>query len=703
MSSLDRLLSPRRVAFVGVSSDSTKPANRGVNFTRDHGFGGEIYGVNPSAQPVPGVTMVSSIGELPEGLDVAVLALPSALIIDAVRACGERGIPNAIVFANGFADVGDHALQDELKAVARDGGVRLVGPNCLGVLDMRARFAGTFSSLLPRGQVKQGRIGLVSQSGAVGNTVLLSFSGLDLGISAWMATGNEVDINALEAMDALLARDDTDLLVAVLEAVNDAGDRLRQLGARSRATGKPILVFKAGKSDASKRAAESHTGKIVGSHEAWNRAVADCGLLGVDSLEHLTDAAIAFDLCGWREAGPIAILCGSGGMGGIICDDVTAAGLSLATLSASTRANLRDILPSGASTLNPVDPTTVSESNYYAAARALLHDQNVGVLLLAVNSLARNYASMRDSLGELATIARDLGKHVAVTYFSPFDTMPPEMETGLRQDGVLIIPTSARLARCIGTVNQWGQLSAVKEAPDTHDQDHILPSAEADHATPRDIRSLPQMAEMLGEYGIPVIPTMQLETAEQAIALPKAGARATVLKLESSTVAHKSDAGLVRLNLTSEAEIEGAFAALSRVQKDFGGQIVAQPQLEDRLEVIVGGVRDAELGWLVTVGLGGILVELIGELDMALCPLSIEQARDLVARGRLGTMLRGYRGQAARDAEGLAAIVAATSRLLVDQAGLTEFELNPVMIGAAGEEAFVVDALAAFAPSESRR
>lgn len=697
MSDLGRLLAPRKVAFVGVSSDAAKPANRGVNFMLAHGFSGDIYGVNPSAQPIAGVTMVSSIADLPDGLDVAVLALPGAMIDDAVRQCGERGIPNAVIFANGFADVGDHALQERLGQTARTARVRLVGPNCLGVLDMRARFAGTFSSLLPRGHIQQGRIGLVSQSGAVGNTVLLSFAGLDLGISAWMATGNEIDIDALEGLETILARDDTDLLVAVLEAVNDAGDRLKQLGANSRASGKPVLVFKAGKSDASKLAAESHTGKIVGSHEAWNQAMADCGLLSAESLEHLTDAAIAFGKCGWREAGPIAILCGSGGMGGIICDDLTASGLALATLSASTRAALQDILPSGASTLNPVDPTTVSEASYYAAARALLSDDGVELLLIAVNSLARNYASMPDSLNELASFARERGKRVAVTYFSPFDALPPETETALRQNGLLIIPTSSRLARCIGTVNQWQAQHTTASGSMIRTDDTGPVHAPEAQGVAHDVRALPAMTPMLEDFGIPVIPTMRIESAQQAVTALSSDVRAIVMKLEASSIAHKSDAGLVRLGLSTEPKIADAFADLDTLKTRYGGEIVAQPLLTDMLEVIVGGIRDAELGWLVTVGLGGVFVELIGELEMALCPIPEDKAYELVSRGRLGKVLRGYRGQAARDIKALASIVAATSHLLASTDGLMEFELNPVMIGAEGDGALVVDALAAFA------
>jgi len=691
--SLRRLFAPRKVAVVGASSDPKKVANRGIHYMTAHGFAGEIIGVNSGNAPSGLVPSVASIADLPEGVDVAVLAIPAEHIIDAVAACGARQIPFAVIFANGFADVGDVALQERLTKVARDGGVRIVGPNCLGVLDMTTRFAGTFSSLLAKGKLKPGRIGLVSQSGAVGNSVLLTFHATDVGISAWLATGNEVDIDALEGVRYMLERPDTDMVIAVLEAVKEAGLQLHELGRRSLELGKPVLVFKAGKSDASRRAAESHTGKIVGSHESWRQIVGDSGLLSVDSLEHLSDVALAIGVCGWRGAGSVAILCGSGGVGGIICDDLTLAGIALARLSERTVQALRKILPSGASTLNPVDPTTVTEDVYYGAADALLRDEAVSVLILAINSLARDYTSMGQRLLNLATLARQLRKSVAATYFSPFDKLPDEVERQLRAAGVLILPTSARLARSLGSMRRWQALVTPEGEAATQLSTAPIHAAAIANASVT-AQSLLEMSDLLARYDIAGVPTAVVEGVAEALAQRRRPGEKIVLKLESSALAHKSDAGLVRIGLRHEAEIAAAIDDLRRLREIHGGVIVAQPQIENAVEVIVGGIQDPELGRLITVGLGGIFVELIGEMATILCPAERPDIIRLLARGRLGTMLAGYRGQPRRDVDALARVIAGASRLLADRPDIDEFELNPVMVGAEGQGAWVVDALA---------
>lgn len=689
---LDGLFAPRRVAVVGASSDPHKVAGRPARYMAARGFQGEVYGVNPSQNGTETRLACASIDALPDGVDVAILCIPVDKIVEAVAACSRRRIPFAIVFANGFADTGNFKLQEELIAVAAAGGVRLVGPNCLGVFDLKTNFMGTFASRLDTRRLAHGSIGLVSQSGAVGNAALLSFEALDIGLSAWLATGNEADIDALEGIEYMLGRDDTSMIVTMLEAVHGAGAKVKALGKISRSRGKPIVVLKSGKSDASKAAAQSHAGKIVGSHEAWSQVVRDCGWLQVESLEHLTDVALAMGKCGWRHVGDVAVLCGSGGMGGLFCDELTDFEVPLAVLGDSTRKGLSEVLPVAAGLGNPVDPTTVSEDIYYRAAELLIRDERVSTLILLVNSLARDYGSLDQRIGSLLLTASKLRTRVAISYFSPHDALPVAVEKSLVAQGALILPTGPRLARALGTIRRWERNVA---ADTTSLRKEVSRAAtKADHATIHEVQSLVHLAPLLQQYGIETVKTVEVGTAAQALNLLGSAHTKIVLKLEGTSIAHKTEFGLVHVGLSNGAQIEAVMAQLKQLQHIHGGVIVAQPQIEECLEVIIGGLNDSELGRLITIGLGGVLVELLNEASVASCPVGEEEVMRLLARGRLAQMLAGYRGMPARDASALARMVAACSQLLCDHPEISEFELNPVMIGQTGSGAWAVDALA---------
>lgn len=689
----DRLFRPRKVAVVGASMDTKKVANRGMRFMAARNYAGEVFGVNPAAAEAGIAGMVGTIDDLPKGVDVAVLSVPVDQIIACVAACGRKQIPFAIVFANGFADVGNWALQEELIAIARQSHVRLIGPNCLGVLDLQSNFAGTFSSLLDRNLLIHGDVALVSQSGAVGNSVLLSFQALRIGISCWAATGNEADFDAIEALEYVLDRDDTNVAIGIFEAVHDAGQRLQRLAAQSLRCGKPILLMKTGKSEASRRAAQSHTGKVVGDNEAWRQIIADFGFLNMESLEHIADASLAFSVCRWRKTGAAAILCGSGGTGGIISDDLFRFGVELAALSDQTKSALRAILPKGASASNPVDPTTVTEDVYYRAAHIILEDEGVGTLVLAVNSLARGYSDMPARLEALCKAAQSYDKNVAVTYFSPHDALSIEAEIRLRSSGLLILPTSGRLARAIGSVCDWERLTVPVRPRDRHSAAGTSHEIGGDQPR-RDVLSLLDLRETLEEFGIAVVATVPVRRASDALSVGSSEGGGIVLKLESSSIAHKTDAGLVCVGLRDLAETSRQIDRLAKLQEQYGGTIVAQPLILDAVEVVIGGLRDPELGPLVTVGLGGIFVELSKEVAIAICPIDEARAKDLLQKGRLGVMLAGYRGAKACDVQALAAAVSGVSRLLVSRSDFVEFELNPVLVGKVGEITCAVDALA---------
>jgi acetate---CoA ligase (ADP-forming) len=682
------------VVVVGASSDPTKNSGKPLYHLSRHGYRGQVCAVNPRHDEIFGFPSYRSVDAIPWPPELALVMLPAAGAAEAIRACGARGARAAVVFGNGFADAGRADLQEELALAAREAGMRLLGPNCLGAVNTANGLTASFSSYLLRRMFRPGHVALATQSGSVGNAILMDFQDLGVGLSKWVATGNEADTDLLDVVEYLVD-DPASHVIAVFAEAFKRGWRWPQIATRARDLGKPIIVLKAGVGTRSAQAVISHSGKIAGVHKVWEDLAALEHLTVVESVEELCDAAQALSIAP-RAAGGFAIL-GSGGSGVLAVDECQRRDLPVAELGTSTTRALRGQLPPAASVENPVDPTPTTDVAWSAACQTIVNDPGVGYFTVVISSLVRPHEITFDLLRPTTDDAARLGKAMCVTYLAASDPMDPALRERLRAQGVLTLPTPARSVRALAHLRR----SAVR-TPEVNPaaSQPTLAAGAAPHPRPASVvpaaglQGIGRLEQQLRGYRISVAATHVVRSAEEAVRAVAALRGPGVLKLEDPLVPHKTEHGLIRLAISDPQEAAAAFDSLQGQAVDSDAVVVVQPQIGPGVEVLVSCTIDAELGPVVTVGAGGILTELIADTCSSPAPVSPERAVDMIARTRVSRLLTGYRGIGPHDLAALSELIAGVSRFFVEHGGFTELELNPVVVLATGSGAVVVDALA---------
>jgi acetate---CoA ligase (ADP-forming) len=677
------LLHAKSIVVIGASASASKAGGRPHRILDKLGFSGEVFLVNKRhAEPIDGLHVYSDVSELPSVPDLAIVCLPASGVVQAIEACASKGIGAAVVFSNGFAESGDTGLQNALLDAAA-GSVRLLGPNCLGFANFNNGVAGTFSSYLLQRDITPGSsVALVTQSGALGNSLLLSFSELQVDLQAWAATGNEADLTITDFVEAFVEDQHTRLVVTCVESLKD-GHRWVDIARRARDRGKKILVVKGGASERSQALALSHSGKLLGSHVLWTEFADQLGLVSVETVNDLADVThvghclqgIDFD----PAKGGLGIVTSSGGLGVLLSDSCERNGVKLADLERATRDELVSALPVGASVHNPVDPTPVTDEAYLGAARTLLSDKGVGIVLVILQSLSRDYGSVAGRVADLAEFASQRNKVVAISYLAENDRLPADVEGSLRRGGVIVLPSPDRVIRA------WGRLIGMPKSLDSHSSTESV-------ATPPTAVPWREVAPWLEQVGLPVVQSATLTSAADARSFLEQVRAPVVLKIDDPAVAHKSDVGGVILNIADPGQIVDAYHKLAALGSE-DAVVVGQKQVEGGLEVLVSVRRDAELGVVLSVGWGGIYTNLISDIVSAPCPLTSEEARRLVTRSRIGELLLGFRGDCGYDIDALCVLLERLSQVFSAQDRYREIEINPVRVLRDGHGCVIVDAL----------
>ncbi len=682
-SALSRLLHPTSIALVGASPDASKLAGRPLAYLKQYGFQGGIYPVNPKHAQIDGVPCVASVEELPYGLDLALILLPAKGVADALEQCGRRGVASAISIAGGFAEAGDAAEQQRLTDICRHHGIRLVGPNCVGVLQPAEGVTATFSSELKNRMPRAGRIALLTQSGALGNSLLQSFNDLDIGLAYWVSTGNEADVGLLELVEHSLYDDNVELIALYVEGLKQ-GERLLDLARRARAAGKAIVVLRSGKSQLGRAAAVSHTGKLAGAWKVWRDVAAQAGLIPVDNLDQLLDVAAAFDRYGFpsaQGAQGLGVLTVSGGLGVLISDAAAEHGVALPAFATSTQAALRQVLPAQMTVANPVDTALFTDEKGYAlCAETVLHDEAIGTLLLVLTTLAHDYQALLPWLERLAGEARTLRKRLAVSYLSSSDPLAPEDRRRLMRAGALVLPTAERIVAALGR----RQLAAA-----------VLPAAPQPLAGSQASTSA---EDFLRHAAVPRVPEGIFSTLDAAVAFADQQGYPVVLKVVSPDIAHKSEAGGVALNLRDATALRGAWdrmvssVAAHAPRARITGYSV-QPMLSGGFELIVGCSIDPELGRVLMVGAGGIWAEVLDDVRFLALPASGEDITAALQSLRIAPILAGARGQGALDVAAAALAIQRLAHQFTVDGWVQEVDLNPLLVRALGKGVVALDVL----------
>ncbi|MGH2343128.1 acetate--CoA ligase family protein [Segnochrobactraceae bacterium EtOH-i3] len=681
---LDALFNPRTVAIVGASADVTKTGGRPVGYLLRHGFSGAIWPVNPKVQNIAGLPCFPSVADLPEAPDAAIVLLGAGRAHLAVRDLAERGTKLAIVLASGFGEAG--AAGKERQRLLREaaGPMRILGPNTIGAVDLRSRIVLSASGALEGEDLPAGGISLASQSGGILGALLSRAAARGIGFAKLASTGNETDIDIADLITFYASDADTRVIAVYAEGIRSV-EKFRAATALARAAGKPVVVFKVGRSEFGARAAVSHTGAMAGEDRVYDALFRQCGVIRAETFGDLLDIP-AMLASGRVMAGPrVAVLTSTGGAGSLVADSCGLAGLDVPLLDDATATRLAGLLDAEAPmTGNPVDVTLagVKPEIMTAATRSLLASERVDGVVVIVGSSA--LAQPDIAVAAIRTGAAESAKPI-IAYVSPD---APHILRALNRAG---IPAYTAPESCAVALTAAMPRAAAAALP-----------AAAPLAPPEGLRTGTlnevEARALFAHYGVTGAEQRVVATAKEATAAATALGGRVVLKVLSEAIPHKSDVGGVAVGLTAET-IGPALDAMATGLAARGlpapeGYLV-QKMLTGGVELILGLRRDPQLGPVLLLGAGGTLAELLHDSTLRLLPIGEDDARAMIGELRVSRLLSGYRGSPPADIDALVQAILALARMgeaLGDR--LAEAEINPLFVLPAGQGVAAADGLA---------
>ena len=712
-SDLSVFFRPRGVAVIGASRDPNKLGYGVVRNLLEQGYEGPVYPVNPNAEEILGLRAYRSIGTVPDPADLAVIVVPAPHVEQALIETGERGVKGVIIITGGFREVGPEgaAREARVKQIAEQYGIRLLGPNCIGVIDTHTPLNTTFVTGSPR----PGEIALVSQSGALAAAVIDWAVGSGVGFSRIVSLGNQAGVTEAEMLEAVAQDERTRAVLVYLEGVSDGRAFIE--AARRASERVPVVALKVGRGQSSARAVSSHTGALAGTDAAYDAAFRRAGVLRARGLEEMLDWARALAWQPLPQGNRVAVLTNAGGPGIIALEALEEEGLRLAPLSEQTKAFLRRRVPPAASVENPVDILPGSGPATYALCLdALLDDDAVdAVVVVTAPQDWFQPVSLAEVVGEVGGSALGRRKPVlgGIMGLTPGD----DAMQVLHRRKIPNYGFPERLGSALAAMwrrKQWLDArtrdeEAVMEADrDYETAQSVMQAAEAvmafrvehEAATPEEAGWLApdQVETLLNAYHIRTPETGLAPSADDAIALAESVGYPVVLKAAIPGVTHKTEVGAVMVNIRTPDELRGAFSAMmQRVRERMPSLSViegmyVQHMVESGVELIVGVVRDPQFGPLVMAGLGGTHVELQRDIAFELAPLTREQANDLLDRTAAGRLLGGFRGAPPADREAVVDTILRLAQIALDWPLIAEIEINPLIVQAEGGGAVAVDA-----------
>ena len=691
MPDLSRLLIPRSVAIVGASPTPGALGNSVLRNLDRHGYAGAIHLINPKRDTIDGRPCLNSIEDLPHGVDAAVLAIPGPAVLPAIRALADRGVGAAIIFSAGFAEGGEEGLaaQAEVARIARESGMVVEGPNCLGMVNYAAGVPLTFVEAPVLDLDGKPAVGIVSQSGAMAVVLGTTLMGKDLGVTLSVSTGNEAASGVEDYVEHLLDDPATPAIAMIVEQFRQPA-RFLTLAGRARALGKPIVLLHPGTSSAARESAATHTGAMAGDWQLMRAKVERAGVILVDSLEALGDVAELAVRCGIPKAGGTAVLTESGAFKALTLDLAERIGLPLPPMDGATAAAMRAAIPDFIPVSNPMDLTAqalVDPDLYRRTLIPLLADDNYAALLFGIiqtdeATSARKFPAIIDAVKALAP-----EKPVIFAGLDDGAPVPAEYITGLRDIGVTYFPSPDRAFRALRHLGRLAErdVACSDAAPIALDlPSGVIPEYRA--------------KQLLAPVGLPFPAGGFAADLEEAKAIAARVVYPVALKAQAAALSHKSDAGGVILNIADQAALDAAWDRLHTNVAAYDATIAldgAQVEAMGKrgVELIVGARNDPEWGPVILVGFGGVTAELLH--DVRLLPPDLTHAAIAAELRALkqGALLDGYRGSPALDVDAVARLIATLGQVLIGTPSIREIDLNPVVVYPAGEGVVALDAL----------
>jgi acetyl coenzyme A synthetase (ADP forming)-like protein len=687
---LEALFAPRGVAVIGASRDETKLGYGVVRNLIASGYKGALHFVNPKAPEIHGRPSYTDIGAVPDPVDLAVVIVPAAAVASTLEACGRRGVRAAVVISGGFGETGPEgkAREAEILAVAQRYGMRLVGPNCIGVIDTHLPLNTTFIKSVP----EPGDIAFVSQSGAICQAVIDWGAGMGIGFSRVASLGNQVDLAEAEVVRALVEDPHTRVITLYLEGVQDGPAFASAIADAARE--KAVVALKVGRTAAGKRAVSSHTGQLAGQEAAYDALFERCGVLRAGDAGELFEWARALAWCPPLQGTRVAVLTNAGGPGILAADALEAHGLQLAALAPATVEALHAIAPPHASFANPVDLLAAAgPPEYGAAARALLSDSGVDALLVV--SVPPPIEDPTPVAAAIAEAARGASKPVLVAVMG--EATVGKAQRLLRTAHIPDYRFPERAASALAALYRHTTWRARPPYVPAHFENLQHENAASQLTTLADgwVDGV-VAASVLAEYGIDGPWEMLVRSESEAARWAPRFGYPVVLKIVSPDIPHKTEVGGVALDLADETEVRLAFrrimAAARRARPDahIEGATMQQMVLHGQ-EVIVGAVRDPQFGPLMMFGAGGVEVEGLRDVAFGLAPLSRAEAEALLDATFAGRRLRGYRNSPPADREAALNALLRLAQFAADFPAVAEVEINPLRVQREGQGAVALD------------
>lgn len=684
-----RFLRPRSAAIIGMSARPGSAGQVCLQSLKVNNFQGDIHLVGRSNEPIDGRPVLRSPDELPEGIDLAVFTLPAAGVRDAIAACVRRKVGSAMIFAAGFAETGDRATQDEVTRMAREGGLAIVGPNCLGFTNnvdglmlhmLFAREAKRF------GKGSQPGIAVIGQSGGILGHLQRAIDALELPLSYVVSTGNEAGLETTDFIEFLADDPATSVLALYAEGIQRPQQFLAACRC-ARAAGKPIVLLHPGRGAKARQAAQSHTGALIGDYSAMRAHVEDAGALVVSTMDEMMDLIqILVRYPQPPTKGP-GILTASGAFIALTNDFSEELGLDIPPLAPETMTLLNSVLPAYGNYGNPLDVTAgVAPDALPVAVKALLDDPNTGMLFISYPiNLAPTVRGFNKGM-------EGSSKPKVMVVLGDSWQLPRETVEAVNESPAVFSRSSDRMLRAITLYTRYGQMLA---------RDHA-------RATPQPLENLPKVGKgaqpewlgkkLLAAAGIRVPAGELARSVDEAIAVAERIAYPVVLKAQSATLAHKTEAGGVILNLADEAALRSGWDRLTNNVKRAAPDVALDGVLVEQMspkgiELMVGATRDPGWGTVLLMGLGGIWVEALGDVQLLPGDASESQVLEALVRLRSVKLLTGFRGAPPADVAAVAKAATAIGRLMQTMPEIIEIDINPLMVYGKGEGATALDAL----------
>lgn len=705
-SELEYFFSPRSIAIIGASGNFDIISGKPLRFLKEHGFRGRIFPVNPKYEELGGYRCYKSVIDVPEPVDLALIAVNYRLVLPVLKECVKKGVKFATIFSSGFAETGDEGrnLQEQISELCKASGIRVCGPNCQGSVNLKEKVIGGFSASLGVKPLLVGPIGFVTQSGALGYSIFGQAQESGVGFTYVASTGNEVDLHTLDFMEYILEDPDTKMLIAYLEGIKD-GRQFIRIADRALELGKPIVVLKVGRSEIGKKAATSHTASMTGSDAVCDAFFRQKGIIRVEDIENMIDIAALMQRVPELPNGRgLGIVTTSGGGGILVADEAVDLRLEIPELDPGIREAISTVIPDYGSTLNPVDVTAqvINEAeDFMKVLNAVIDDPDIHALVIVVTQIIGEPGMQMAA--DIVKISRSTRKPLTVAWTASDKLVGKNLKI-LKEGDVQYYKSPLRAVRAMGALMNYAAFrerylsrASVASTRSSHSDNYdeaisILFEAGASLTEHK-------AKELLGLYDIPVTKEEIATSKDRALRIAERIGYPVALKIDSPDILHKTEADCIRLNIKNPEELVASYREVlqnARQHKPNASLrgVLVQEMVSGGTEVIVGVNNDSQFGPTVMFGIGGIFVEILNDVSLRVAPLTREDALEMIGDIKGSEILYGARGRTRTDIDALADVLVKVGAMAIDlEDSFVELDINPLLVLPEGKGVKAVDAL----------